>query len=204
MSGQREGVVRLTPLRSSTETSSVNPSTEAAVCTTTSGTPPMNAEATLPMSVMVPPPMLTTAFDSGHRRDRPLDDRFRGVQFRMTVVQHDAADVVLGGQRFLDRRLDLRAVAPDRGAGPSPAPRSLVVPVPTPGRCRIKSSATAAVTADHAWDPIRTDFSRHGGSVPSGSASARICRLTCTGSASTSVPELSSDGALGLSGRASR
>ena len=61
MSGQRDGVVRFTPLRSSTETSSVKPSTEAAVCTTTSGTPPAAADATLPMSVIVPPPMLTTA-----------------------------------------------------------------------------------------------------------------------------------------------
>ena len=62
MSGQREGTVRFTPSRSSTETLSVYPSTEAAVCTTT-----RLAEgfaASLPMSLIVPPPTATTASES--------------------------------------------------------------------------------------------------------------------------------------------
>jgi hypothetical protein len=57
--GQLEGMVRFTPLRSTTETLSVKPSTEAAVCTATCGMPPERLVATLPTSVMVPEPMVT-------------------------------------------------------------------------------------------------------------------------------------------------
>jgi hypothetical protein len=56
MSGQRDGVVRFTPLRSSTETSSVKPSTECrGLHDHQAARRPSAAEATLPMSVIVPP-----------------------------------------------------------------------------------------------------------------------------------------------------
>ena len=48
------------------------------------------------------------------------------------------------------------------------------------------SSATAAGTADQGCEPIRTDFSPHGGSVPSGSAWSRMRLVTRTGSSCAS------------------
>ena len=170
MSGQREGVVRLTPLRSSTETSSVNPSTEAAVCTTTSGTPPMKAEATLPMSVIVPPPMLTTASlrtpprspaRSPFPRHAAPDDR-RPSTMRRTSYSAANASSIAG--------LISVPVAPDRGAVHHQRHRR----PRRRGAAGSKSSATAAGTTDQGCDPIRTDFSPHGGSVPSGSAWSRM------------------------------
>src|ERR687889_2100656 len=58
-SGQREGTVRLVPLLSSTAISSEKAFTEAAVCTTTSGDPPLRLVASLQTSVMVPEPTTT-------------------------------------------------------------------------------------------------------------------------------------------------
>src|SRR5918995_6475655 len=59
-SGHFEILVRFTPLFSSTDMLIAKALTEAAVCTTTSGTSPLRAAASLQRSVMVPEPTATT------------------------------------------------------------------------------------------------------------------------------------------------
>ena len=179
MSGQRDGVVRLTPLRSRTETSSVKPSTEAAVCTTTSGTPTA-AEATLPMSVIVPPPMRHHGVDpvrllagdlrSPARRRAARDVRRPGrSRAPCSAAPRWRAMTGLIGTEF--RRMGVRSIiSPTTGRVPLPAAVAehlgrLLRRPPTSRRFR------SAPTAGHS-----------GAAHLPGSATANTCCAAATGS----------------------